>query len=161
MKLPLLFIYDYKKSQETEMKKYIKFVNKALKINVQYEYKIQVTIIDVLCLAITRRNYKYFEAILKKNPKLDINVKSMRGDTPLISAIISKDLEFLKKILTFSKLNVNIPDGTNQSPPLTFALQENNLEAFDYLFVLKLHEINPNIQNIEGNTVLMVAIEKK
>ena len=95
---------------------------------------------------------KYCPNISQINSKID----SDTGNTPLILALLSKDINSFTKLLSLNA-SPNIQNNNGETP-LHISVKNNN---FNFLLILLQNNADCNIQNKEGNTPLHLAVIKK
>ncbi len=99
-------------------------------------------------------DYKNVETInLLKEHGANLNIKDCSGRTIMHYAVEEDNLDLIKKYLELN-IDINSVDNYNQSP---IFLTKNQ----DTLNLLLSNNVNPNIQDIKGETVLHKAVRKK
>ena len=94
----------------------------------------------------------------KKNKKSLINNKSESkdGNTPLILAILSRDIDTFSELLSLGS-SPNLANNNGETP-LHISVINDNLE---FLLILLKNNADCNMQNKYGNTPLHLAVQKK
>ena len=95
---------------------------------------------------------KYCPNISLINSKID----SDTGNTPLILALLSKDINSFTKLLSLNA-SPDVPNNEGNTP-LHISVLNNN---FNFLLLLLQNNADCNIRNKEGNTPLHLAVIKK
>lgn len=103
--------------------------------------------------AIDDKNFKKIKHLLMNGA--DINFSSMKGRTPLIRAIFSKNIEILKLILSYNPI-VNSNTKPHLSEPIWVAM-----DFTEYKMVEMLIDAGAevNVRNHLGNTILHTAVD--
>ena len=95
---------------------------------------------------------KYCPNISLINSKIDSDI----GNTPLILALLSKDINSFTKLLSLNA-SPDVPNNEGNTP-LHISVLNNN---FNFLLLLLQNNADCNIRNKEGNTPLHLAVIKK
>lgn len=109
-----------------------------------------------LTAALGKRKDEIVEILLAQ-PKIDVNVATMRGQTPLICAV-RKAPQFISRLLDFAGINLNAQDKDGRSV-LHYACFMNEKDKKYLNFLLKAPGLNPNLtdKHEKGWTPLMYA----
>ena len=97
-------------------------------------------------------NSKYCSDISKINSQLE----SENGNTPLILSLLSKDIESFTELLSLG-ISPNISNYSGDTP-LHISVSNNYK---DFIILLLKNNADCNIQNNQGNTPLHLALENK
>lgn len=93
------------------------------------------------------------------------NVMDMSGKTPLIYAIKHGDQNVFSKLLADPKINVNLADYQQMTPLMhaisQLALEDNEVNNHMAFALLNRPDININLKNLRGYTVLTLLIHIK
>lgn len=89
---------------------------------------------------------------LLKVPNIDINLSDNNGYTPLMQGIKSNNNKITDLLLERKELNINAQDVTGATA-LMEAVYENNYKIIEKILLTR-KDIDPNIQDTLGNTVL-------
>jgi len=108
-----------------------------------------------LHLSIKKKNYYVLEKLVKMTDNVNINFQTKIGETGLHLACNYNDDKSVSMLLTNTLINVDIIDFENQITPLMYAVALNNINIIKILLT-KTPILD--IQNVDGNTALHVAI---
>lgn len=103
----------------------------------------------VLHMVVKEGNMEDFLKELLKHDKTDPNIFNRRGFSVLHEAVEDKRSEYVEIILSDERVNVNLQTEFTKQTALHLTEDEDILEK-----LLKIPEINPNLQNREKNTPL-------
>lgn len=105
-----------------------------------------------LCKAISKNDIESFSRCLSKQKK-DLNFKDENGNTPLVLAVLSKNLQFVSDLL-LAQANPNL-NGENGINALCTAIEQDSKQCISLLL---MHGANPNVTvGTESDTVLKLA----
>lgn len=89
-------------------------------------------------------------------PHFDVNQLDGEGRTPLFIAIEQGHQEVIDILLNHPNVEVHVAD--QPVPPILMAIFNNNLPVVERL--LAMEKTDPNVQSIDGDTPLKIAIEE-
>ena len=132
-------------SMIAEMKAYKNNINK---VNAGHQ--------TLLHLASTKKNIEFIQVLIQQ-PKCDLNIQDIRGDTALHIAACSefKSSEKVSCMLECGRCNPNISNKQGYTP-LHKATVNGRYDSVEIL--LRSTKCNPNIQDLQGNTALHMSI---
>ena len=112
-----------------------------------------------LHVACTKRNMKYFQALIQQ-PTCDLSIQDDNGDTTLHIAACSKwnSAEKMQCLLECDRCDPNITNKQGYTP-LHTATEHNQVDSL--IKLLNSTKCNPNIQDLHGNTALHLSIRQK
>jgi len=99
-------------------------------------------------------SYGRFVADIIAMPNLQINHKSSRGNTALIAACQSNNSDTVEQILSVPGIDINIINNSGETA-LMFCRNSVILQK-----LISREELNVNVQNEKGNTILINSIEE-
>jgi ankyrin repeat protein len=110
---------------------------------------------NILQNSITMENFENAEYLLNFN--IDLNYQDTEyGFTIFHQLVIINKLDFVKKII--NKINLNKVDFLGNTP-LHYCLVENTIDIFNFCIKNKSDNINFNILNLDGNSLLHLYLK--
>jgi len=170
--IKILFNNDYSDNDEMFARiNYYDLLDKAIRINdknfvekiLRYDnFKLNnITSGNIIVQTIKNNNEEIMDLLVKSSLK---NCTGMNDPTPYLNLYINiaieiRCLSFLKYIMEESaikdKIDINVKDIYNKYPIIT-AIYACNLDIFKYLLD---NDINTNVKNYEGRSLLSLAID--
>lgn len=104
----------------------------------------------------SQKNYVGMCQVLLSHPRINVNIRDSHGYTPLHHACKKGYLEVAKLLLADTRVDVSAVSGVQKESPLHVAAGRNDVEIIKLL--LSRPEVNPQLQDEEGRTALMLCI---
>ncbi|GHM58434.1 MAG: hypothetical protein sL5_05570 [Candidatus Mesenet longicola] len=87
-----------------------------------------------------------------------INEKDIFGYAPLHLAVLSNQINIIELLIKHNRVNVNIQRSTTRDTPLILAAR---YELIEITQLLLIHNANPNLKNLYGQTFFGFAVSKE